>query len=84
MGYGFISSRLKGLAISLGLPVSRVSTHSFRHGGATLLKELGMPLTSVMLKGNWKSNAVHRYLHQSVRDLDILEKAPCDYFSSLM
>ena len=84
VGYGFISSRLKGLAYKLGLPVSRVSTHSFRHGGATLLKELGMPVSSVMLKGNWKSSAVYRYLHQSSRDLNVLESTPCDYFSSLM
>ena len=84
VGYTFVNSRLKALAFSLGLPVSRVSTHSFRHGGATLLKELGMPVSSVMLKGNWKSGAVYRYLHQSSRDFEVLEKAPCDYFSSLM
>ena len=84
VGYRFINSKLKELAFTLGLPVDRVSTHSFRHGGTNLLKELGMPVSSIMLKGNWKSSTVYKYLHQSARDLSVLEKAPCSYFSSLM
>ena len=82
--YDMVNSRLKRCARELGWPVSRVSTHSFRHGGTSMLQDLGLPVTSIMRKGNWRSSVVKRYLHQSTKELALLEQVPCDYFNSLM
>ena len=75
--------RIKSFAFLLGLPADRVSTHSLRHGGSTLLQDLGMPVSSIMKKGNWRSSAVRRYLHQSATELAVLEQVPCTYLYSL-
>ena len=83
MKYSYFNSRLKGLAKKLGLPVKLVSTHSLRHGGATLLKSLGVPVNSIMAKGNWKSQAVYSYLHQSEQEMLLLEDKPVSYLKSL-
>ena len=81
--YDELYYRIKEFAFALGLPADRVSTHSLRHGGSTLLQDLGMPVSSIMRKGNWRSSAVRRYLHQSATELAVLEHSPCDYLSSL-
>ena len=80
--YDEVYSRLKYFAIKLGLPEDRVSTHSLRHGGSTLLRDLGVPVESIMQRGNWRSSVVRRYLHQSVTQFTALELTPCTYFSS--
>ena len=81
--YAFINDRLKSLSSTINIPVARVSTHSFRHGGATMLKSLGVPVESIMIRGNWKSSAVFRYLHQSTVEMLGLEQVPCNYMSKL-
>ena len=80
--YDELYFRIKSFAFLLGLPADRVSTHSLRHGGSTLLQDLGMPVASIMKKGNWRSSAVRRYLHQSAKELAVLEHTPCDYLKS--
>ena len=55
LSYSYVNTRLKSLAMELQLPWSNVSTHSLRHGGATLLKDLGMNVNDIMKKANWKS-----------------------------
>ena len=84
LSYSYFNSRLKSLASTLGLPVHRVSSHSLRHGGATLLKSLGVSVGDIMLRGNWRSKAVSRYLHQSECEMKKLDAKPCEYFASLM
>ena len=79
--YNYINSRLKSLAVVIGLPIHRVSTHSLRHGGATFLKDLGMSTNDIMKKGNWRSNAVYKYLHDSRKDLLKLDVLPAKYLS---
>ena len=49
--YSYVNTKLKIQALSLGLPVERVSTHSLRHGGATFLKNLGMSTQDIMKNG---------------------------------
>ena len=82
--YSYVNDRLKGFALLLNLPVSRVSTHSLRHGGTALLQALGLPVSSIMIRGNWKSSAVHRYLHHSSKEMLSLDATPATYFSGLM
>ena len=84
ISYGFMNSKLKRLAALLHLPVSRVSTHSLRHGGTTMLRDLGLPVDLIMRKGNWKSRAVYRYLHQSEHEMLRLDQEPCTYLDGLM
>ena len=81
--YDELYFRIKSFAYALGLPADRVSTHSLRHGGSTLLQDLGMSVNSIMRKGNWRSSAVRRYLHQSATELAVLERTPCTYLYSL-
>ena len=75
--YSYFNTRLKLLSISIGLPISNVSTHSLRHGGATFLKKLGLSTLDIMKKANWRSNVVYKYLHDTkneLLDLDFLPK----------
>ena len=84
MDYSYVNCRLQLLAQTVNLPVNRISTHCFRHGGATMLKDLDLPVSSIMIRGNWRSSAVHRYLHQSTRELLKMEQIPCSYMSGLI
>lgn len=38
-----------------GFAIEKLSTHSFRKGGATLAAELALPSEVVKAQGNWKS-----------------------------
>ena len=75
--------KLKGLSIALGLPVDRISTHSIRHGGATMLRNLGLSVDTIKKMGNWRSDAINNYLHQSQSDLLKLDVVPANYLSNL-
>ena len=83
ISYECVNTKLKSLAVKLFLPVDRVSTHSFRHGGTAMLQALGMPVESIMRKGHWKSSAVRRYLHQSEGEMLKMENNPCKYLSGI-
>ena len=45
-----------------GYEASSYGTHSFRRGGATLALQAGIPLSTIQLLGDWKSDAVLLYL----------------------
>ena len=81
LSYSYVNTRLKSLAMELNLPWSRISTHSLRHGGATLLRSLGMNVQDIMKKANWKSNAVYKYLHDNTKELLQLDVLPAKFFS---
>ena len=46
-----------------GLPSGQYGSHSFRRGGATFALEAGVPLDSIAVMGDWKSDAMYLYLH---------------------
>ena len=82
--YSSVNDKLKMLASRLGLPVGRTSTHSFRHGGSTMLSNLNMPVEHIMRKGNWRSGVVRRYLHQSSDEGFRLESIPCAHLMNVI
>ena len=82
--YSYMNARLKGLSCSVGLPFDRVSTHSLRHGGSSMLKALGVSVDSIMSRGNWKSKAVYTYLHQSEHSMLVLEHVPVSHMKVLI
>ena len=47
----------------LGLRSSQFGSHSFRRGGASLALEAGVPLDTIAVMGDWKSDAMYLYLH---------------------
>lgn len=55
--------RLKVLLGKIGLDPASYSGHSFRRGGCTFSYRAGLDLTSIKLRGDWKSNSFERYLH---------------------
>ena len=80
--YVYVNSRLKNLCVTCGI-LPKVSTHSLRHGGATLLKNLGMCTADIMKRANWRSKAVYGYLHNTRTDLLKLDKLASKYLSNL-
>lgn len=63
---------LRSLVKSIGLDSSRYTGHSLRRGGATYAFSLGQPIPLIKLQGDWRSNAVERYLQISQsRQLDV-------------
>ena len=81
--YAYVNTRLKSLAVILNLPVQRVSSHSLRHGGATMLKDLGMCVDNIKQIGNWRSNVVNVYLHKSESELLSLDVLPAEFLANL-
>ena len=63
--YGWFNSRLKQLALAIGLDSSLVSSHSLRHGGASYMASLGADIVDIRARGSWASSAIFRYLHHS-------------------
>ena len=56
---------LKKLLLSLGLPASEYSGHSFRRGSATWALQNGLPGETIKILGDWKSDAYMAYLSLS-------------------
>ena len=55
-------NRLRDLLEECGYPPKEYSCHSFRRGGATLAFRLGMTLTEIKRRGDWRSNVVEEYV----------------------
>ena len=53
---------LRTLLTSLGYNASAFGSHSFRRGGATLALQAGVPIGTIQMMGDWKSDAVLLYL----------------------
>ena len=65
LDYSWFNFRLKNLAATIGLSPVTVSSHSLRHGGASLMASLGSPLTDIRARGGWSSASIFNYLHHS-------------------
>jgi len=61
--YKAFMSLLKFLLLQLGLNPSEYGTHSFRRGGASFALEAGVPLDTISILGDWKSDSIFLYLH---------------------
>lgn len=72
--YSMFRSSLDLLSESVGLG-KKFSGHSFRKGGAQYLVSMGVPLSQVQERGNWKSLCVLRYLSSPIEDRVSVERA---------
>lgn len=61
--YKAFMGSMKQRLIELGVDPALYGTHSFRRGGATFALEAGVPLDTISLLGDWKSDAMYLYLH---------------------
>lgn len=65
--YSTYSKELKEWINGIGLNAAKYGTHSARRGGATELKEMGLPDEVVMAAGRWKSlKSMQRYIDWNV------------------
>lgn len=64
--YSWFQTALRKLLKRAGIS-SKITSHSFRKGGATLLSALGMPLDKIKVRGGWKSDAALRYIQDPVQ-----------------
>ena len=72
MTHSIFTTKLKSLISDIGLDATRYSGHSFRRGGATLGFEVGLTLSEIKTRGDWKSNAVNEYV--VIRDITKLAR----------
>lgn len=61
MSYNSFQKYLKQIVTKAGI-TKRISSHSFRKGGATFLSSIGVPIQKIKERGNWSSDAVFKYL----------------------
>lgn len=66
ISYSWFQSALKKVIAKAGIS-GKLSSHSFRKGGATLLSALGMPLDKIKERGGWRSDAALRYINDPVQ-----------------
>ena len=78
MDYAWFNARLKDVSLRVGLSPVAVSSHSLRHGGASLMASLGSTMMDIRARGGWSSSAMFRYLHHSVETLRRLDKDVAD------
>lgn len=77
--YSCFRKGLDGLSAKAGLS-EKFSGHSFRKGGACYLMSLGVPISQVQERGNWKSLCVLRYLSLPVSDRIRVEQGLASMF----
>lgn len=69
------TAKLRELLSLCGYPAGEYSCHSFRRGGATLAFRLGMSITQIKKRGDWRSAAVEQYVWVDERqDFDMASK----------
>lgn len=61
-------SKMLSKVIESAHVTEKISTHSFRHGGASFLSNIGVPLSRIKERGGWKSNAVYLYISESFKE----------------
>ena len=65
--YNVLQNRLKCLISATGRAGDAYSSHSLRRGGATFAAAAGVPRHYIQQVGDWKSDAVDQYLHNSLQ-----------------
>lgn len=66
LSYNMFNSALSDLVRRAGIQ-QKISSHSFRRGGATFLSAIGLPLEKIKERGGWKSNAVLTYIAEPIQ-----------------
>jgi hypothetical protein len=74
----FVSKLRAGIA-ALGLDPLLFSGHSMRRGGCTLGFTAGLSVVDLKLRGDWRSDAVERYLHVPTSRIFNSARAMCEY-----
>ena len=67
MTYRYFQDKFKKLIASTGRNPAAYSSHSLRRGGATFAAAAGVPRHIIQQVGDWKSDAVDRYLHNHLQ-----------------
>ena len=57
-----VRTRLHSLFAAVGLPTTHFNTHSLRRSGASYLLSAQVPVETIKILGDWKSDSVFRYL----------------------
>lgn len=57
-----MTGRLKSILADLGIPAHTFGTHSARRGGACLAYKLQIPIDTIRLIGDWRSDCYMRYI----------------------
>lgn len=63
LSYSNYSTLLSRVVNAAGVK-AKISTHSFRHGGASFLSSIGVSMPKIKDRGGWKSDAVNCYISQ--------------------
>ena len=71
--------RLSKVLTACNLSSDHYNTHSLRRGGATWLLSNGTSLAMVKTMGDWKSDAVYRYIKPTIDTKFDVFKAMCSY-----
>lgn len=66
VSYKGFQSALSSLVARAGIN-QKITSHSFRRGGATFLSAIGLPLEKIKERGGWKSDAVLTYIAEPVQ-----------------
>lgn len=64
--YNVFQSALSTLVSMSGIK-QKISSHSFRRGGATFLSAIGLPIEKIKERGGWRSDAVMTYISEPVQ-----------------
>lgn len=65
LSYNAFHNALSKVLLRAGI-AGKISSHSFRQGGATFLSTIGMPIEKIKERGGWASNAVYKYISESL------------------
>lgn len=66
MSYRSFQEALSSLVSKAGI-TQKISSHSFRRGGATFLSAIGLPFEKIKERGGWKSNSVLTYIAEPLQ-----------------
>uniref|UniRef100_A0A7M5VB90 Uncharacterized protein n=1 Tax=Clytia hemisphaerica TaxID=252671 RepID=A0A7M5VB90_9CNID len=67
---------------NIGFSSSQYGSHSFRRGGASFALEAGIPLDTIAVMGDWKSDAIYLYLHMPLSQRLHAQRTLSDFLSS--
>lgn len=75
--YNWFATRLRSVVQAAKIK-SKITSHSFRKGGATFMSACNVPLADIRSRGGWRSNAIFRYIDEPLskkksRDVEICD-----------